>query len=92
MITEFLTKLRFLFRRKRRNELDEELQFHLQGMIAAKVAAGLTASAARRQARIEFGGIEAAREQCEQQRPGWWFGTLLQDVRYAFRGFRHKPS
>jgi len=46
---------------------------------------------ARRQALIEFGGIEPTREQCERQRPGWWIGTLMQDVHYAFRGFGRNP-
>ena len=91
MIREFVTRLRFLVFRKSRGELDEELRFHLEQSIAAKVAAGLSAAEARRQAGVEFGGIEAAREQCERQRPSWWIGTVLQDVRYALRGFRGNP-
>jgi putative ABC transport system permease protein len=27
----------------------------------------------------------------KRQRPGWWIGTVLQDVRYALRGFRLNP-
>ena len=34
---------------------------------------------------------KARGEQCEQQRPGWWIGTVLQDVRYALRGFGRNP-
>jgi len=86
MMTEFLTRLRFFFFRKRRNEVDDELQFHLEQSIAARIAAGLSAAEARRQALIEFGGVEAAREQCEEQRPGWWIGSVVQDVRYGLRG------
>ena len=48
----------------------------------------MTPAEARRHARVLFGGVEAAREQCHEQRPGWWLGTLTQDVRYALRGFR----
>jgi predicted permease len=51
----------------------------------------MTADEARRQAMIEFGGVERAREQCYEQRPGWWIGTVAQDVRYALRGFRRNP-
>jgi len=40
---------------------------------------------------IEFGGVERVREQCHEQRPGWWIGTVMQDVRYAIRGFRRNP-
>ena len=91
MITEFLTRFRFLIFRKKRGELDEELRFHIEQAIASKRAAGLGPNEARRQALIEFGGIEATREECERQRPGWWIETVLQDVRYALRGFRRNP-
>jgi len=53
-----------------------------------KIAAGMSAAEARRQALIEFGGVERTREQCHEQRPGWWLGTVEQDVRYALRGFK----
>lgn len=91
MIAELLSRLRFLFRRLRSDELDQEIQFHLEQSIAAKTALGLSAAEARRQALIEFGGIEATRDQCVRQRPGWWVGTVAQDVRYALRGFRRNP-
>jgi hypothetical protein len=38
MITEFLTWVRFLIFRKKRSEMDDELHFHLEQSIAAKVA------------------------------------------------------
>jgi len=86
MIGELLTRIRFLIFRKRRGELDEELRFHLEQSIAVKVAEGMPAAEARRQALIEFGGVDAAREQCVRQGPGWWLGTVWQDFRYAVRG------
>ncbi|HWE85288.1 MAG TPA: ABC transporter permease [Terracidiphilus sp.] len=92
MITELLTRLRFFVLRKRPSELEQELQFHIHESIASKVAAGLSATEARRQALIEFGGIEPTREQCEQQRPAWWLGTVRQDIGYALRGFRRNPA
>ena len=91
MIAEFLVRLRFLIFRKERSEFDDELRFHIKQSIAQKVAAGLSASEARRLALIEFGGVERTREQCEEQRPGWWVSTVLQDARYALRGFRRNP-
>jgi putative ABC transport system permease protein len=30
-------------------------------------------------------------EQCERQRRAWWISTILQDIRYALRGFRRNP-
>ncbi len=86
MITELLTRIRFLVFRKKPSEVDDELEFHLEESIAAKTAAGIPAWEARRQALIEFGGVQGTRERCDRQRPGWWIGTVTQDVRYAWRG------
>lgn len=91
MISELLRRLGFLFKRTDRGALDEEIQFHLEESIAAKIASGMSAAEARRQALIEFGGVERTREQCARQRPGWWLATILQDLRYALRGFRRNP-
>jgi predicted permease len=75
----------------RQQELDEELRFHLEQAEEAHRAAGLSACEAHRRAQIEFGGLERAREQCHSQRPGWRLETVLQDVRYAVRGFLRQP-
>jgi putative ABC transport system permease protein len=91
VISELLTRLRFLILRKKNSELDEEFKFHLDQAIASKLSAGIAATEARRQALIEFGGLELAREECERQRPGWWIATVFQDIRYALRGFRRNP-
>lgn len=92
MTTELLTRLRFLIFRKKPNELEDELRFHLEQSIEAKVAAGLTPSEARRQAMIEFGGLERTRDQCVQQRPGWWIDTIRRDVRHGLRVLRKSPG
>ena len=86
MIGELLTRIRFLVFGKKRSEFDDELRFHVEQSIAVKVAQGTPTAEARRQALIEFGGVEAARDECERQRPGWWLGTIAQDLRYAVRG------
>jgi predicted permease len=88
---ELLTQLRFLLFRRPSSDLNDEFQFHIEQSAEAKMAAGMTRAEARRQALIEFGGVERAREQCHEQRPGWWLGTVAQDVRYALRGFRRNP-
>lgn len=92
MVIEFLTRLRFLFSRRRAAEIDEELQAHLEHLTEENIAAGMTEDEARRQARIAFGGLEVAREACHEQRPGAWLATVLQDARYAVRGFRRNPG
>lgn len=91
MIASLLNRLRLIVSRKKIKELDEEIAFHLDQATATKISTGMAVGEARRQALIEFGGTERTREQCHRQRPGWWFGTVLQDVRYAVRGFRRNP-
>ncbi len=91
MSRDFLRRLRFLIQRRTHREVDEELEFHLERQVEANVAAGMTAEEARRQAAIAFGGVERAREQCREERPGYRVEMLLQDVRYALRGFRRNP-
>jgi hypothetical protein len=66
MISEWISRFRFFLRRdllarRRTSELDEELQFHVEQASAAKIAQGMTPEAARREALIEFGGVEQAR-------------------------------
>src|SRR5277367_2793078 len=92
MLHELLTHLRFLFCWKPRLDVDEELRFHLEHQIETNIATGMSSDEARRQAVITFGSIERAREECREQRPGYWAETFLQDVRYALRGFRRNPT
>ena len=91
MIPETFLRLRFLFLRPKPEEFDDELRFHLEQSTDRNMAAGMTAKEARRQAMIELGGLERTREQCNRARPGWWLGTVGQDIRYALRGFRRDP-
>ncbi|HEY2470560.1 MAG TPA: ABC transporter permease [Terracidiphilus sp.] len=91
MITEFLTRMRYFFLPRRQDDVAKELAFHVEQSIAQKTASGLSPTEARRQALVEFGALESTREQCEQERPGWWIGTVWQDIRFALRGFRRYP-
>jgi len=92
MITRLMTWLRYLLIPKKRTELDDELEFHIEQSTQVKVVQGLSPAEARRQALIEFGGVQAARELSDRQRPGWWFGTVVQDFRFALRGFKRNPA
>jgi predicted permease len=88
MVKEWWARFKFFVAPRKAEELDEELWFHIERSTARNVAAGMNAEEARRQALIELGGVERTREQTFEQRPGWWMGTVAQDVRYALRGFR----
>lgn len=91
MLKQWLTRLRFLVVPKPRHEINEELQFHIEQQAEANVAAGMTPQEARRQAVIAFGGVERTKEESHQQRPSFYVETVLQDIRYAFRGFARNP-
>jgi putative ABC transport system permease protein len=86
-----LSRFRFMLLRKNAAELEDELRFHVEQATISNLAAGMSVKDARRQALVGFGGIENTREEAYRQRPGWWLETLLQDVRYALRGFRRNP-
>jgi putative ABC transport system permease protein len=91
MLKAGLTRLRFLIALKPRHEIDQELQFHLQEQTRINVAAGMTRQEAYRQAVIALGGVEKAKEQTHEQRPGFYVENFFQDVRYAIRGFGRNP-
>lgn len=91
MLDQWRTRLLFLLAPRPPQEITDELQFHLEQQVQANIDAGMAPAEARRQAMIAFGGVERAREQTHEQRPGFYLETMLQDVRYALRGFRSNP-
>jgi putative ABC transport system permease protein len=92
MLKEWLVRVRYFFGGKRREEVDEELQFHVERQVEANLAAGMSPEEARRQAMIAFGGRERAREQCREERPSWTMELLLRDLRFAVRGLWRNPG
>jgi putative ABC transport system permease protein len=73
-------------------ELNDELRFHMERQIALRISAGIPPEEARRQAVLEFGGVEAVKEDCREQRRGFWLETLWGDVRYGLRLLRKNPA
>ena len=88
MLKEWLMRLRFLIFPKPNQEIDDELQFHIERQTQEYIVAGMMPQEARRKSVIAFGGIESVLEQCHEQRPGFFLGPLLQDVTYALRQLR----
>ncbi len=73
-------------------ELDEELRFHLDHLIAANVARGLSPEAARREALVAMGGLERRKEECRDTRGVRLIHDFAQDLRYAGRTLRRAPA
>jgi len=83
---------RWLFRKTWEQDLNDELRFHMEKQIALKISAGIPSDEARRRAVLEFGGLEAVKEDCREQRRGFWLETLWGDVRYGLRMLRKNPA
>jgi len=82
--------LRRLFQKSRANDdLDRELQFHLEQQIADHVAAGLSLEEARRRANLEFGGLDRVKEEVRDTRWETHLESLLRDFRYGLRTLRN---
>ena len=73
-------------------DLDQEVHAHLELLIAENIRAGMPPAEARRDARIELGGIEQVKEQVREERLGNWLHSVLSDCRYGFRQLRKNPG
>src|SRR5215472_7461446 len=78
--------VRTVLRRSRmEREMDTELRFHIEAFAEDLVRSGVPREEALRQARIEFGGVEHAKEECREARGVSLFDGLTQDFQYAVR-------
>src|SRR5712692_2736206 len=92
-LTQFRLGLRSVFLRKRVDqELDEELQYHLERQIREGLNTGLTPEEARYAASRAMGGIAKSKEECRDMRGVNFIDDLLRDLRYAGRNLRRSPG
>jgi predicted permease len=91
--TQLRLAFRSVFRRKRvEQELDEELQYHLQREIDERLNTGLAPEEARYAALRAMGGIAKSKEECRDMRRVNVIDDLLRDVQYAGRSLRRGPG
>ncbi len=82
-----------LFRRENvREELDEELQFHLDARTRDNLNAGMNAKEAQHDARRRFGNATLAKERAHEMNIVMSIETIGRDLRYALRSLRKSPG
>lgn len=74
------------------NDIDAELQSHLQMHIDDNLRAGMSQEEARRQALIRLGGLEQTRQAYRDRRSLPSLEMLLRDVRYSLRTLIRAPG
>lgn len=73
-------------------DLAAEFEEHLWMQTEENIRLGMSPHEARRQARLKFGGLEAAKESYRDQHGLPQVQTLMRDVRYAARVLRRSPG
>ena len=92
-LTGLRVALRSIVRRKRVDEeLDEEIQYHLERQIDEGLKAGLTPEEARYAALRAMGAIGKSKEECRDLRSANFVSDFLGDLRYAGRVLRRSPG
>jgi predicted permease len=90
---------RNILRRERvESEMDAELRFHIEQRADdwmrddAARAGTMTREEALRRARLEFGAVDKAKEECREARGASWLENLAQDLRFGLRTMRRSPG
>lgn len=82
--SRFKSTFRNLFRQPSvKNQLDDELRAYVDMIADERMAAGMSASEARRTARAESGGIEQVKQAVRDHRAGAGLELFWRDVRFG---------
>ena len=74
------------------NEMDAEMRFHLDAFADDLVRHGVPREEALRRARVEFGGLEGAKEECRDARGATIVESLVQDLTFGVRSMLRAPG
>jgi hypothetical protein len=77
-----------LGRSRMESEMEAELRFHVEARAEDLMREGVPADEAMRRARLEFGGLDQAREECREARGVGFAESMIQDLRFATRMLR----
>jgi len=86
-------RLRSVFyRQQAEQDLDDELQYHLDRKIEEGIARGLTPEQARDAALRAMDGLAQRKEECRDMRRVNGIQNILQDIRYGLRMIAKSPG
>jgi putative ABC transport system permease protein len=75
-----------------KQEIDEELRFHIEQRTSENIAAGIPPEEAAREAGKRFGNWQSIREQCRERRGVSFVEETWQDIRFGARQLRKSPG
>ena len=79
-------RLRTLILKSRvEQELDEELEFHLESQVEHLISRGFSPREARLMALKAIGGVDRQKERCREVRAGQWLALVGADVAFGWR-------
>ena len=82
-----------IFRRKRfESDMDAELRFHIAAYVDDLFRSGVPREEAVRRARLEFGALEATKDECRQAGGFQRIDELRADLRLTLRTLRQNPG
>jgi putative ABC transport system permease protein len=81
-----------LRRSRMETEMTDEMRFHMEALADDLERDGLSRHEAMRLARLEFGGLDRAKEESREAQGVHVLDTIVQDVRYTARALGHSPA
>src|SRR6266481_3732110 len=75
-----------------KQEIDDELRFHIEQRTTENIAAGMSPDEAAREARKRFGNLQNVREECREVRRANFGESVFQDIHFAFRVLQKNPG
>jgi putative ABC transport system permease protein len=89
VLSDLIYRLRALFRRRAvEAEMNDELRFHFEEEVNKYEKSGLPYDEALRRARLTFGGMDQAKEECREARGVLFVETTIRDLGYSLRQLR----
>ena len=74
------------------DDMSAEMRTHLENYVDDLVRSGVSREEAMRRARLEFGTLDAIKDDCRQARGLRFVDELVQDLRYARRSLMRAPG